>query len=687
MYGASDFNTVITMASANNNIVSEQITRSFTNNGQINMGNRRRNRQTVMPYSKRYRRKLVQQSMRNLESISMTPCDLPNVSDALSVSSSSCSLSDLDSDTYSESRGSATNVAINNEPDFREQLIEWAGAHDIKHTAIEGLLDACRTHSWGVGLPKTARALLNTARRIPLRKVEPGLYYHYGILRGLKGLKNLPTDGADINLYINVDGLPIFKSKGSDFWPILGKIPNHDQTFIIGVYYGARKPNDAADFLKEFIEEAICLINEGFTIQGRVYHLKIAGIIADAPARAFLLNIKGHTGFFSCTKCVIEGDYIENRTVYLEIDSSLRTDDSFRKMTQEEHHHGPSALCNLPHFDMIDSVPHDSMHLIYLGVMKKLICAWLKPAKRFPFKSTFFKREVSRRLIYLSPFIPCEFNRKPRPLDNVERFKATEFRQILHYLGPIIFESVLPEPYYKHFMLLHSAIRILCHPVLHTQLHAHAKKLLLSFVKNCRQLYGDQFMIYNIHSLLHITRDVQNHGPLDSFSAFPFETFLGRIKQLVRSSNRPLQQVAKRLSELNNRLINQSAATQQEGLLYEHSLGPIIPTDHPFQQFKSWRKGHMRITRDRPNNCVFLTDNSIIFIENLLWLKKKIYFLARKYETITDLYNYPIKSSHLNIFIVENLSSLSLFPTKKFKSKAICLPFHDRFAVFPMSNY
>lgn len=34
-------------------------------------------------------------------------------------------------------------------------------------------------------------------------------------------------------------------------------------------------------------------------------------------------------------------------------------------------------------------------------------------------------------------------------------------------------------------------------------------------------------MVYNVHSLIHLTADVDRFGPLDAFSAFKYENFLG----------------------------------------------------------------------------------------------------------------------------------------------------------------
>ena len=37
-------------------------------------------------------------------------------------------------------------------------------------------------------------------------------------------------------------------------------------------------------------------------------------------------------------------------------------------------------------------------------------------------------------------------------------------------------------------------------------------------------------MTYTIHCLIHLVEDVKVHGNLDIFSAFSFESFLGRLK-------------------------------------------------------------------------------------------------------------------------------------------------------------
>ena len=64
-------------------------------------------------------------------------------------------------------------------------------------------------------------------------------------------------------------------------------------------------------------------------------------------------------------------------------------------------------------------------------------------------------------------------------------------------------------------------------------------------------MYDNTFVVYNVHSLLHITDGVEHFSPnLHDVSAFQFENLLQKLKRLVRGSHGPVSQIAKRLSEL-----------------------------------------------------------------------------------------------------------------------------------------
>ena len=57
--------------------------------------------------------------------------------------------------------------------------------------------------------------------------------------------------------------------------------------------------------------------------------------------------------------------------------------------------------------------------------------------------------------------MPSEFARKPRSLSYFDRFKAAEFRQILFYLGPVVFKGILNDEHYTHFLFLTIGITLL----------------------------------------------------------------------------------------------------------------------------------------------------------------------------------------------------------------------------------
>lgn len=66
-------------------------------------------------------------------------------------------------------------------------------------------------------------------------------------------------------------------------------------------------------------------------------------LICDSPARAFMTGVKGHNGYFGCQQ---EGEFIDNRMIFPELDNILRPDESFKNRLQPEPHKSKSYLEN-----------------------------------------------------------------------------------------------------------------------------------------------------------------------------------------------------------------------------------------------------------------------------------------------------------------------------------------------------
>ncbi len=86
----------------------------------------------------------------------------------------------------------------------------------------------------------------------------------------------------------------------------------------------------------------------------------------------------------------------------------------------------------------------------------------------------------------------------------------------------------------------------------------YAKELLILFVSQCKDYYGVKFVSYNVHNFVHLADDVLNFGPLDAFSAFPFENHLQSIKKLIRKHDKPLPQIVRRIQEIEQNFLPQS---------------------------------------------------------------------------------------------------------------------------------
>lgn len=455
---------------------------------------------------------------------------------------------------------------------------------------------------------------------------------------------------------------------------------------IIGIYHGNEKPKDANDFMKFFVNESIDVIHNGISFNNHIYQVRIKAFICDVPAKSYIKYVMGHSGYDSCSKCKIKGVYMERRVCFPDIENfTLRNDSDFRTKVDENHHTGTSVLEMIPGIDMIKDFPLDYMHLVCLGVVKKLIVnLWMNG--KVPAKLSFHQiSNMSKLLLSQISNIPHEFNRKPRTLDEARRWKATEFHLFLFYLGPVILKKVLDSEKYLNFLSLHVSLSFLSSSKWQYNI-VYCQSLLKYFVETFIILYGAQNVSHNVHNLLHLCDDVRRFVPLDMFSAFPFENHMKNLKKHIRKTDKPLQQIIHRIAEEDN--LEKTSKTpplkNYPELSNEISNGPILVDVTYSKQFKKLVFEHFSLSIFEPDNCCYLNDDSVAIIKNILVINNEVKLLIQKILKLEDFYESPCKSSELGIFLASDFGLSELIHSREVSHKCMKLDFEEKFVIIPI---
>lgn len=561
---------------------------------------------------------------------------------------------------------------------LRQQLAKWALLFNITHTALNNLLRILKEGGLH-DLPLDARTLLFTPTKTDIIQMHPsGSYFHYGLENSLRDqLRLMGTKYTDtsISININIDGLPLSKSTNSQLWPILGEIfPRVCEPFVIGAYHGRTKPASVQEFLETFINEFKKLQNDGFVYLNRKYSVSLRAIICDSPARAFVTATKGHNAYFGCNKCTVEGDYRNHRMLFLELDAPLRTDEDFVNRVDEDHHIGNSPF-QAAGVAMVTQFPLDYMHLSCLGVTKKLILLWKRGHHRARLSAAKIN-ELSQDLIALTEWIPAEFQRKPRGIDEVDRWKATEFRLFLIYLGIVLVGKYMPESYALNFYALNCAMRILSHSEDCVRNNKFAEELLIYFVDECKDLYGEECAIFNIHSMIHLPRDAAKFGPIDSFSAFSFENFMQKVKKRIRKGEKTLSQLHRRIVEEKN--CNSTVLrtlTMEEPILVRKNKKQLLMECSASYDKLMFPNFVISILKKADSYC-YLRNSNIMLVTFIGKRNNKPILIGKVLRNPKNFPNYPCVSSNVGIFIGNEWSNLQMVESKNVVAKAMALPFN-----------
>lgn len=463
-----------------------------------------------------------------------------------------------------------------------------------------------------------------------------------------KGFLVFQQSHNDLNLKLNVDGLPLFKSSKINLWPILMILDNcsYKRPLPLCVFSGFGKPNISV-FLDGLTKE-LKKFADYVKIGDFFIRISKCLFICDTPAKHFIMCVKGHASYHGCSYCRQKGTFIDNSMVFSTNLSNPRENQSYIDF-KESNQISISPLSGIVNF--VTNFPVDTMHAVYLGVMKKLMLFYFSlTVKRTHARvSNRDKQQINNQVSEIRKYFPCEFRRKIRHVDDVEHFKASEFRTFLLYAGPVLFRDVFSEQYFNHFLYLHFAIFSFSSPEYCVSFFDQATYCLQKFVSLMPSLFYPSVVSYNVHALLHIPQFVRQYGSLENFSAFPFENYLGVLKRRIRGRNHIFTQSVNSLSVIRD----------VYACFLPHNLSFSINCPNNFALTKS---GIVLITQTvSTDHCV--SGHLMTFVKNL--------------------YSFPYSSSSLNIGYYQKSCK---FVCEVPLSKCIAFPIDDLFLIFPYAN-
>lgn len=594
---------------------------------------------------------------------------------------------------------------------LEQNLAVWRSRHNITRTAMTDLLHILAEHrplEDFMMLPKDSRTVTRHTTFVNVDGFQTvydcagGTLVHLGIEDQTSRIltkANVKIQDDKIIYELSTDGLGLWHSSPSSVWPWMARIVSvpclKNFVFLVSCWFGERsKPTSGNIFTAKLVEELKLLLENGIIINNEHKAVFLRCIVADAPAKCLILEIVYFNGYSSCPKCNVFGSW-NGRTFFplCQCETAVRrTHSDYENAIDTKHHNEVPNLAKLPGFDIVEQIPFDPMHLLYRGVCKCLLSLWT--AGEVPYKLSARQcTSVSAHLEECRKYIPSDFQRKPRSLIHLPFFKATEYRLFSLYIGPVCLKRELDNLRYINFLCFHVAIRILADPILCKQedFLNYAEKLLLKFLQQFCRLYDEKFLTHNFHGLYlnHLVQDVRTLGPLESFSSFPYDSFLGHLKNKVRKGDQALQQLVNRHIEDSVLGIKQasevSCSPQFEGL---HQSGPLLSyCSSPEYKTVRFRNFQIRPKVESESFC-FLKGKEVVSVENICFCDKLngMVIVARQFLQPRDFFDVPCPSSLINIYRVSKsrVSSLKVWPVSDIVYKMMAVPYMTDLVMYPL---
>lgn len=312
--------------------------------------------------------------------------------------------------------------------------------------------------------------------------------------------------------------------------------------------------------------------------------------------------------------------------------------------------------------------------LMWIGVLSGHPRTWSK--QELP--------ELSAILTKCNITRPSEIHRSIRTLDHINFWKGTEFRIFLLYLGIVVLKKHLSKREYEMFLNLYCAVTV-CSSSAYQRYLPVARKLFIDFIETHIEIHKESSITMNIHNTSHVVDDVETFGPLDTFSAYEFENTLHHLKLRLKQCNSPLQQIARRLSELANASKVPILKPVNNFPKFDHPF-TVYDNDVAFKQIDFKQNAMLSSRNPNGKDKWFLThDNVVVEFHFVVKKGKKYVMRGSAVKNLQFFFEKPFDSKHLNIFLSDGeLHDFKYFQLNTIKAKMFCLPFENKWIFVPL---
>ena len=457
---------------------------------------------------------------------------------------------------------------------------------------------------WYIPLkPRIAAMLLNETCCTQLYSYKfysnPGIFQDFfdgkcferiiSIYGDLESLKN------DIFIAISTDGFQPFSDTEENVWPVLAIVLNlhpSQRYRIANIIPLGFAPGPSPSNLQSLLAPLINELKEDFGEEGallkyfdgvyRRVRVHVVWVLGDLPVIAKLAGTLGHNAKLPCRFCNLNGVWSPTKKHYYYPSRIMQDDQShltiydicspplrsladinriFNELAVVNGTHlatirtstgikEKSILFSLPTLQPFMSFPIDSMHLLY-NISRQLLSIFVDG-----FHDCFrlSDRQISyidSQLVNFSKGFSSSIAPRPRKLQKYKSWKAAEHKQFVLRYSAIVFRGMLPDQYFRGWMLFVQLYELICREKLtHMEVESigSISQALVLFIEDNFYQYTLQNVDvckYVVHLLVHLQSNILDNGPLVACSQYWVERYIGYIVGRLNAKTLPSTSIYK----------------------------------------------------------------------------------------------------------------------------------------------